>query len=94
MASVILSDQALTNLTRIQSKSTLRKIAKRINTLEAFPRIGIVDASLPDTTQNCESRIAYVSPYGIRYRYNPHEETVTIDAITDERIDSMVRFPS
>ncbi len=92
MANLILSDQALANLVRIQSKSALRKVAKRIDALQTFPRIGVVDPNLPDVSPDCESRITYVSPYGIRYRYNSQNDTIVIDAITDERIDSMARF--
>lgn len=90
--SISLSSQAQVNINRIASKSSLRKIAKRIDALATFPQPGIVDSSVPNDPSGMECRITHVTSYGIRFRYDPTTNTVFVDAITDERNGSYRRF--
>ena len=92
MISLQLSNRAQLDLGRVTSKISIRKIAKRIDALSTFPRLGIIDSTVPADPHGMECRITYVSSFGIRYRFDPPTGTVLIDTITDERSHSYQRF--
>ena len=54
--------------------------------------MGILDEDLPPDQHGGECRVAFITPYGIRYRYYPERQEVYVDTMTDERFDTMTRF--
>lgn len=67
-------------------------IRKRIIALQVFPQSGLKDPALPTSEQGVERRVTFVAPYAIRYSYLIADDIVRVDAITDERNATSVRF--
>jgi hypothetical protein len=92
MISLQLSSQAQLDIGRIASKNSIRKIAKQIDVLSTFPRLGIIDSTVPADPHGMECRVTYASSFGIRYHFDSLTSAVLIDTITDERSVSPRRF--
>ena len=88
----IYTRDALDDLTGIKSKRLRSGIRNRIIALSTFPQSGLIDSVVPPSEKDVEHRVTFVAPYAIRYSFIKTSGIVRIDAITNERSSTPMRF--